>query len=329
MRHARLFAVLVFAFVAIYGAVGFYFLPLASFTGPLTRMGKVPESLFGWTREQPQIDPELLVNAPWQEADMLAIGDSFTMPHLWQSVLAGHGMKVHTETWESMRNICGDISGWLKEKGFRGRYVAIEVIEHNFEDRLQRSLDCKQMYYHPIAQPPVSPPPRHLPVAAADYSGRLSVGIETRLNELKYSRLSSRPDFSVWNMANTVRMNRVADGCELFSHPRCNDVLFFADDHNGDFADKTLADMKTLNARLAGYTPVWIVVPDKSTAYLHPDKRFWDKASERFVAPNVLRVLRESIQARTIDLYPANETHLSTAGYLILGDAIYRSLPEK
>ena len=98
MKHARLFSIIVFAALAIYGAVGFYFLPLASFTGPLTRMGKIPESLFGWTKEQPAIDPSNLANVSLQEADILVIGDSFSIPHLWQSVLVKNGIKVHTET---------------------------------------------------------------------------------------------------------------------------------------------------------------------------------------------------------------------------------------
>ena len=63
MKQARLFSIILFAALAIYGAIGFYFLPLANFTGPLTRMGKIPESLFGWTKPQPYVDPAYLANA--------------------------------------------------------------------------------------------------------------------------------------------------------------------------------------------------------------------------------------------------------------------------
>lgn len=326
MTHARLFSIVVFSVIAIYGAIGFYFLPLANFTGPLTRMGKIPEALFGWTKEQPAINPDYLANAPWQEADVLAIGDSFSMPHLWQSVLVERGMKVHTETWESMRNVCEDITGWLHDKGFKGRYVVIEVVEHNFKDTLDRSLSCKQTYYHPMRYLPVSPPPRRMPLSKTDFSGKLSVGIQTKLNDLKYQQLISNPDFVSWNMPNNVRMNRVRNGCELFSHSRCNDALFLADDHVDDFEENTFNKIQIINERLKELKPIWVVVPNKSTAYLHPDKQFWDKAEQRFHAPNVLKVLRQKIADKTIDLYPANETHLSTAGYLILGDTIYQSL---
>ncbi len=326
MRHAKVFSLLVSAALLLYGAVGFYFLPLASFTGPLTRMGKIPESLFGWTKEQPEINPEYLANAPWQEADVLAIGDSFSIPHLWQSVLVKKGLKVHTETWEAMRNICGDFSPWLQSKGFKGRYVAIEVVEHNFRDTLDRSAGCRQMDYHTTVELPVTPPPRRLVRNTSDYSGRFSVGIETELHALEYEKRAARPDFSAWNLGNNVRMNRIKNGCKLFSHKSCSDALFLADDQTGDPGDDALNGMQIINNRLKGLTPIWVIVPNKSTAYLYPDKQFWNNAEQRFHAPNLLKVLRGAVAGGTIDLYPANETHLSTAGYLILGDAIYRNM---
>ena len=326
MRHAKFFSLIVFTALAIYGAIGFYFLPLASFTGPLTRMGKIPESLFGWTKEQPAVNPEYLVNASWQEADVLVIGDSFSIPHLWQSELIRKGLKVHTETWGAMRNICGDFPEWLHGKGFKGRHVAIEVVEHNFKDTLDRSVNCKQMDYHATVELPVVPPPRLLTRNTTDYSGRFSVGIQTELHALEYEKLASEPNFNAWNLGNNVRMNRIKDGCTLFSHQSCNDALFLADDQTGDFGDNMLNSMQVIDERLKEYETVWVIVPNKSTTYLYPDKQFWDKAEKRLQAPNLLKVLRGAVADKTTDLYPANETHLSTTGYLILGDAIYQSM---
>ena len=323
MKQARLFSIAVFTALALYGAIGFYFLPLASFTGPLTRIGKIPESLFGWTKEQPAVNPESLVNAAWHDADVLAIGDSFSIPHLWQSVLVKNGMKVHTETWEAMRNVCDDFSAWARNKGFKGRYVVIEAVEHNFRDTLNRSIDCKKMDYHATVELPVVPPPRLLTHSTADYSGRFSVGIETELHALKYQKLSARPDFSTWNLGNNVRMNRVKDGCKLFSHRSCNDALFLADDQTDDFGEDILDRMQIINDRLKGFHLVWVIVPNKTTTYLYPKKQFWNETERRFDAPNLLKLMREKIDSGTIDLYPANETHLSTTGYLMLGDAIY------
>ena len=67
-------------------------------------------------------------------------------------------------------------------------------------------------------------------------------------------------------------------------------------------------------------------MPDKSTIYLHPDKQFWNKAEQRFNAPNVLRTMREALDRGVVDLYPANNSHLSTTGYLLLGDLIYQHI---
>jgi hypothetical protein len=326
MKHARFFSIFVFVAISLYGMVGFYFLPLAGFEGNLTRMGKLPESFFGWTREQPAIDPVLMQQATWQEADVLAIGDSFSMPLLWQTALTRRGLHVRTETWESMRNICEDFTGWLRGKGFKGQYVVIQIIEHNLEDRLDRAVPCKQMGYHQIAEvhaaSPATLPDRH----TSNLSGRLSVGIQTWFNAMKYKQLSNKPDFKRWDMPNEARVERLDHGCDLFSHPRCNDVLFFGDDHVPDFEQSTLAKMEKINARLNGFTPIWAIVPDKSTAYLRPHKQFWDEAERRFHATNLLHTFRQAIQEKTMDLYRGNDTHLSTSGYLIMGDAIYQSM---
>lgn len=328
MKHSKLFTILVFAITTLYAATGFYFLPLATFTGPLTRMGMIPESLFGWKKEQPAINPQNLINASWQDADVLVVGDSFSINRIWQSVLIRKGLKVRTETWASMRNICEDFSGWLNQQGFKGNNVVIEVVEHNFKNTLDRTLQCKKMDYHTTVELPIYPPSQLMKLNKTDYSGKLSVGIQTKLNSIKYQEISSNPVFASWDLSNNVRMSRVKKGCELFSHLRCNDALFLADDQVTDFDETTLSKMQIINDRLNGIRLIWAVIPNKSTAYLYPDKQFWNKAEKHFNAPNVLKVLRQKIADKTIDLYPANETHLSTTGYLILGDAISQNIIE-
>jgi ribosomal protein L39E len=326
MKHAKIFSISVFVAIAIYGMVGFYFLPLAGFEGDLTRKGKLPESLFGWIKEQPAIDPRLMQQASWQDADVLAIGDSFSRQLLWQTALTRRGLRVRTETWEGVRNICADFTDWLRDMNFKGRYVVIEIIERGVEDSLDRAADCEHMEYHQVAEVRATPPATLLDRNKIDFSGKFSVGIQTKLHALKYGQLSGKPSFKSWDLPNEARMARLPDGCELFSHPRCNDVLFFADDHVSDFDANTLAKMEKINARLIGLIPIWVIVPDKSTVYLHPDKKFWDEAERKFHAPNILKTFRQAIQRKTIDLYRGNDTHLSTTGYLIMGDAVYQSM---
>jgi hypothetical protein len=35
---------------------------------------------------------------------------------------------------------------------------------------------------------------------------------------------------------------------------------------------------------------------------------------------------QQAVQNRTVDLYPANNTHLSTEGYLLMGDEIFKTM---
>jgi hypothetical protein len=165
---------------------------------------------------------------------------------------------------------------------------------------------------------PENSPPTHIDRSKANYSGRLSVGIQVWINRMRLERWGER-DFG-------VKVEQVSNGCKLFSHPRCNDALFFFGDHIPDFGPSTLANMETINKRLQGIIPVWVIVPDKSTAYLHPDKKFWDNAERRLIAPNVLKVFRQAINDGTVDLYKGNDTHLSTSGFLMLGNTIYQSM---
>jgi len=326
MKYAKFFSIFVAVFFALYGLIGFYFLPLASFDGSLTRMAKLPESYFGWTREQPAINPELMKSADWQEADVLAIGDSFTHAQIWQTVLTERGVRVRTETWGSIFNICEDIEAWIRSKGFKGKYVIIESAEMYFEDRLAHSVSCKQMNYHPLAIR-FPPPPKTLRDRNGnDYSGRLSVGIQTKLNSIYYEQLRNQTGFISWDSLGDARLHRVTDGCNLFSHPSCSDVLFYEKDRILDLGDNILQNMSVINDRLSGYTTVWVVIPDKGTVYLRPEKKFWDVAEQRFIAPNVLRAFRQSIENKTIDLYLGNDTHVSTTGYLLLGKVIYQSI---
>lgn len=326
MRYTKFFSIAVAVMLGLYGLIGFYFLPLANFEGDLTRMAKLPESMFGWTKPQPAIRAEDMQSAEWEDAEVLVIGDSFSLSHVWQTAFVRNGVHVRTESWGNINNLCGDISEWLHGKGFKGKYVIIESTEKYFEGRLADSLKCSTMFYR--SQPlPGYGPPAILPSRDANkYAGRFSVGMLTALNAVEYERLSRDPDFRRWDIPGDVRLERVENGCKLFSHARCNDVLFYNQDRDGDFGSNVLDDMEKINARFSGYSTVWMVIPDKATVYLHPEKRFWDDAQRRFGAPNLLRDMRQAVAAETMDIYLANNTHVSTTGYLLLGDSVFRNM---
>lgn len=326
MKHAKLFSVLVIAALSVYAIFGFYLLPLGDFEGDLTRLAMLPESQFGWTKPQPAIASNLLQQASWQEADVLVIGDSFSKPHLWQTVLTQQGLRVRTEDWRNIHSICEDFSPWLKLQKFKGKFVIFEMVERGAENVLERSVGCNKVSYR--ATPDVQPaPPETLPDRKIRrYSGKLSIGLQTQLHYLEYSYLHERSIFKQWELPNHVKMQRIENGCDLFSHPRCQDVLFFDDDRIQDFNETMLNNIGTINSNLSGFTPIWVVVPDKSTAYLNFNKQFWNQAEQRFHAPNLLQVFRQEIQNKTVDLYRGNDTHLSTEGFLIMGETIWQSM---
>lgn len=331
MKHAKFFSLVVMVAVLAYGATGFYFLPRATFQGELTRMALLPESLFGWTQPQPALDPEWMQQATMKEADVLVIGDSFSDGRVWQTVLTRKGLKVRTESWDTLRGICADFLPWLHQQGFSGKHLVIESIERNLSEDVRKSVACQQMQYHPNPRTdaPRAPPIVSFDIHSGDYTGRLSTGIQTQLNAMEYERLRKATDFSAWELPNDVRLARVADGCALFSHARCEDSLFYSIDRPQDIDENLLEDIETLNARMAGLHITWVFIPNKSTAYLYPDKLFWNKAGQRLNAPNLLRTTRQAIDSKVVDLYPANNTHFSTTGYLLVGEEILKAMRQE
>lgn len=328
MKQAKIFSIVVMLAVLCYGAVGFYFLPRATFQGELTRMALLPETLFGWTKKQPEIDMRLMEQATMQAADVLVIGDSFSDGRIWQTQLTRQGYKVRTETWDSMRGICADFMPWLRSQGFQGRYIVLESIERNLVNDLSKSVACEKMQYHPNARidAPRYPPAASFDVHSGDYAGKLSTGFSTLLHAAEYERLSRLQGFSTWLLPNDVTMARVKNGCDLFSHASCNDALFLSYDLPGEVSNSALDSIAILNARMEGVTPIWMFVPNKSTVYIYPDKQFWNEAEQRYGAPNLMRMMQRALDEKTVDLFPANGTHVSTTGYLLLGNEMLKAL---
>lgn len=328
MKYAKLFSILVIMATGLYGMVGLYFLPLAGFEGDQTRIGLLPESMFGWTMPQPAVVPSLIQQATWQDADVLVIGDSFSVDRIWQTELVRHGLRVRTEHWANIRGICEDFMPWLRGRGFKGKYIVLETVERNAAAGLADSVRCKKMDFHAsvVSDMPRSAPPTVIDRNKADYSGKISIGLQTRLNMTKYEQLSAQPDFRSWDTGRGSIVARVANGCELFSHERCTDALFLASDNLQDLGNDVIDNMQLLGKRLAGLNMLWVVVPNKTTAYLHPDKHFWDEADSRVHSVNLLNTVRQAIEAKTVDVYPANNQHFSTATYLSMGRAIYQGM---
>lgn len=331
MNYPRFFSIFIVATLLTYGAIGFYLMQLATFQGDLTRMSLLPERLFGWTKLQPAIAPEWLQQSSMQEADVLVIGDSFSDPGIWQTVLTKNGFKVRTEYWGSFDNkICTDIESWLHTQGFSGKYLVVETVERNMTQILSESTSCQHTAYHPVktTDAVLSVPQVSLDTGKYNFLGKMSIGYRSLYTAMKYEYLRRSEDFTTWQPSKDVNVVPLQNGCELFSHTRCKDALFLTWDTLQEPTDSTINNIQKLDSLFDNITPIWVVVPNKTTAYLHPEKKLWDKMENQVRAPNLLRMTNRAIQDKTVDLYFGNNTHFSTTGYLLMGNEVLKSIQQ-
>ncbi len=293
------------------------------FYGDLTRVGHLPESKFGWHFPQPSIALADLQSTPLAQADVLVIGDSFSIQRRWQSVLTGQGNKVHTVSWGELGDsLCNDRINWLIKQGLRRDSIIIaQSVQRDLLLRVARSLECPQsrnlaplpMVSRPVAAPLVVPP-----VEWFNPNGNLFVGLNTLLNS---QRLQSCQDCVVrpWRASNGVRIAGVPNGCSYFSHQSCDQALFLQDDRLRLPLDLALVnEMAIVSKRIERARLIWLVVPDKTEVYLGEGATFWAALEMAGLGPDLfsaLRLARETVR----DLYPGNESHLSNAGFLLLG----------
>ena len=216
MRGARTFVLAFTTALALYAAIGFLLLPNATFHGDLTRIGKIPETYFSWTRQQPAIDPKFLHSAKLADADLLVIGDSFSAALIWQSALAEQGLKVATVYWSTVGAICSDFVPWLEARGFKGRYIVIQIAERDARGSIEQSSECPRMnvaefkdsdYY-------VGPPASRSDQLSQPNRGKISIGIRTAMNGYRYRIKSASDGFDEWDGLKNVYIKRVSDRCQ-------------------------------------------------------------------------------------------------------------------
>lgn len=324
MQQARAFVLVVSLVALVYGALGYALLPQAAFDGDLTRMAMLPEQLFGWRRPQPLLQPHELRQASMADADVLVIGDSFSMPRVWQMALWRQGLRVRTEHWDNFRAVCEDLPALLVSKGFKGRYIVLQVVERNLGRVLGDSLSCGVTQYRSKHQVDGAPfvSSSSIDREHAHRNGRMSVGIRTHAHGLWYERLAEDKGFQSWSVTSEVRVARVMNGCARFSHRACQDALFLAEDAQEDLAPELIGQMAAVAGRLSAWSVTWAVVPNKSTVYLHPGKSFWRTAQAQLRAPDLLGMTQRAIAGGQVDLYLGNNTHFSTEGYQLMGAVV-------
>lgn len=318
-----------------FGALLFIAIPIVwtslfftNYHGDLTRIGKWTEADFGWQKEQPVIDPKFLVSSSVKEADTLVIGDSFSENLHWQSVLTQAQHKVTTLTWSQIGDTCEDFPEKLKASGFKGKTIIIESIERIADRQLKSSANCKVNKLFPQNTARTSNPiPAMIDLSPKfNIQGQFIAGFEAILHS---AIIRINPAYTKMHnyQSKGTQIHRIDNGCNYFSNRLCQFGLFFHEDYKQpSLSSQTLEYLEIINERLNAYQVIWVIVPNKSSIYQREiSAQFWVDLNKKKLGPN----LHSSMQDEKLnikDMYAPNDTHLSTAGYLFLGNQIKKWL---
>lgn len=294
--------------------------------GDLTRIGRLSETAFGPTRPMPETDPALRVSSALDEADLVVIGDSFSAPLRWQAVLVAQGHKVATVHWDQLGPVCADLEPLLRAQGYRGRTVVIESVERMLVERLDRSEACTaRRDTTPLSTRRVAQDPRNAGPFGLNSRETLFTGLLTTLHTRRATAADAPAEIvNRGNGAEEVRIQAVPDGCERFSHRACHRGLFFAQDRTAPpFTPDLVERMQRLSARHPGLSITWLVLPNKSSVYLQPERSATVGAALETtgLGPDLFAdFVRQSRQRR--DFYLPNDTHTSADGHRALGKRV-------
>jgi len=299
--------------------------------GDLSRIGQVSDNEFGWQLAQPHVEPAFLRASPITEADILVIGDSFSMTYRWQSVLTRAGYRITTVYWGQIGEaLCDDFDAWLDRAGFHGKLIVIESVERLLGDRLAKSQHCTKMR-QPFESKlePFTSPPEQAPGFELNWKGKLTSGYTTFSNT---RRAKNSPGDTLFGKQTWARP--VVDGCSFFSSRFCDKALFFKDDDdNGDLTPENVSQMRAIASAHPTRTIMWMVIPNKTTIYIQPDhsKDFVTAFRDAGLGPDLFTLAQEQ-KTKVRDFYFPNDTHLSMHGQLILGqrmlESVRKILPE-
>jgi hypothetical protein len=292
--------------------------------GDLTRIGLVSDHEFGWQLDPPHVDRQFLRGSPFKDADILVIGDSFSMTYRWQSLLTQKGYRISTVYWSELGEaLCGDFDAWLDQVGFRGKLVVIESVERLLADRLTNTQKCVTMRkgIEPRLDP-FSEPLEHVPGFALNWTAKLTSGYVVYRNTREATR---SPGLTL--VANETRVRPVPDGCSMFSHRFCNKALFFKDDDNSELTVEHVAQMQAFSRAHPSRSIMWMVIPNKTTTYVMPDhsKDFVTALTHAGLGPDLFTFAQEQ-KTKIRDFYFPNDTHLSMHGQLALGQVMLEAI---
>jgi hypothetical protein len=326
-------------FLAVFGFVGVV-LPLTTMwmlqplSGDLTRIGRLPESRFGWNRPQPVFEQALATVTSPAQAKILVLGDSYSINGVWQH--AAFGDAVRFATLRSSGALCQDFSDTLIKLGASPQLLVLQISERHLIDRMPPGcLKSGFRWWAPEAQARTS-------AALRDrfwiFGG--AFGYRYVMDALRFM-LNAEPQHREGAYGG-VQVKEVPQGCQYFSHAECGLGLFLGWDFTKQPIKEGLrtATQDGLNAAMrAAPTVLLVVVPSKASIYLETraDAKRKDAELVALASGQSLVVLplfeRFHAAARQMqDFYLPNDTHLSPSGEAQLGrhikSALVASRPE-
>jgi len=288
--------------------------------GDLSRIGRLSDTEFGWRAPPPPAPPaDALKGTPIDQADILVVGDSFSMTFYWQAPLVQAGYKVATVYWGQFGYLCRDFSDWAVRAGFKGRLVIVESVERLLDERLRKGEPCQTMIKAPEAKTtPFFKSFTEVPAPVFNWSAKLTSGLVTWRNT---RRAKNAPGDTSYGKDTQVRL--VPEGCRQFSHALCDRALFFKEDvDNGPLTAETFDLLKRYTASQS-LPLLWMVIPNKTTVYIDPQhsQPFVGLFGASTYGPNLFAYAQEQ-RKRVRDFYFPNDTHTSMHGQLALGEII-------
>lgn len=301
--------------------------------GDLTRVGRISESAFAARRPAPELDAASLITSPVEAADVLVIGDSFSIRFAWQASLVQAGYRVVTTHWDKTGPLCSDFPEWLRTSGFRGRFIIIESIERLLSERLDEAAACATMAQPFVAIPRATQPtadlamtmPHRLNWEAEWASGWLTYLHTRAIGESQDTLTLIHPRWG-----DLIVSHPLSDGCKEFSNRMCDKGIFLVDDvRNPVLSESSAAFMARFATPAKLPKIIWMVIPNKTTVYLNQDhaSSFMRAFSALHLGPDLFTLAANS-RKQVVDLYSPNDTHLSAAGYQVVGARMLQALKE-
>jgi hypothetical protein len=303
-------------------------LKFTNYQGDLTRIGKWSEADFMGKHLQPSIPNNLLISNPINESDVLVIGDSFSERLQWQSVYQQRGLKITTLLWSDVDYLCEDFTKNIEAAGFQGKKIILESIERVAVRQINKSIRCakgKNLTSNPQIKGYSKAPPTFNNLQAINLSGQFIAGLQTIFHTFTLRWIPNYPSIHNYNSKST-HIYPLENGCQVFSHQRCNYGLFFYEDYlQDDLDESTIEQIKLLNQRINAskkYEITWVIIPNKSSIYQQTtSEKFWRILEKYHLGPDTYNYLKYQ-STKVIDLYQPNDTHFSNIGYLLLGNKL-------